>query len=171
MSTSERDADNLDMETVRELLHLVGESDINELKIERGGFKFHVRRGFPPPVPTYNPMVSTPQFGLPTPQMPQFAPPSLPGSTRVEIADPAIPPDGKLVTAPMVGTYYGSPSPKDPPFVTEGDEVKIGDPVGIIEAMKMMNTIESEFAGKVLRVLVKSGQPVEYGQPLLVIEA
>jgi acetyl-CoA carboxylase biotin carboxyl carrier protein len=70
----------------------------------------------------------------------------------------------------MVGTFYGAASPKDAPFVSEGDTIHAGDKVGIIEAMKMMNEIESEFAGRVARILVKNGQPVEFGQPLMVIE-
>lgn len=70
----------------------------------------------------------------------------------------------------MVGTFYAAPSPKDKPFVQEGDEVRVGDTVGIVEAMKMMNEIESDVAGRVARILVKNGQPVEYGQPLMVIE-
>jgi acetyl-CoA carboxylase biotin carboxyl carrier protein len=70
----------------------------------------------------------------------------------------------------MVGTFYGAASPKDPPFVQEGDEVHVGDSIGIIEAMKMMNEIETEVAGRVAKILVKNGQPVEYGQPLMVIE-
>jgi acetyl-CoA carboxylase biotin carboxyl carrier protein len=70
----------------------------------------------------------------------------------------------------MVGTYYSAPSPKDAPFVQEGDEVHAGDAVGIIEAMKMMNEIESDVGGRVARILVKNGQPVEYGQALMVIQ-
>jgi acetyl-CoA carboxylase biotin carboxyl carrier protein len=70
----------------------------------------------------------------------------------------------------MVGTFYATPSPKDPAFVNEGDMVKVGDRLCIVEAMKMMNEIESDVAGKVVKILVKSGQPVEFGQALIIIE-
>jgi acetyl-CoA carboxylase biotin carboxyl carrier protein len=70
----------------------------------------------------------------------------------------------------MVGTYYATPTPKDPPFVNEGDNVKSGDRLCIVEAMKMMNEIESDVSGRILKILVKNGQPVEFGQPLMIIE-
>jgi acetyl-CoA carboxylase biotin carboxyl carrier protein len=70
----------------------------------------------------------------------------------------------------MVGTFYVAPSPKDSPYVQEGDTIQAGDRVGIVEAMKMMNEIESEIAGRIVRILVKNGQPVEYGQPLMLVE-
>ena len=77
---------------------------------------------------------------------------------------------GQQVTAPMVGTFYSGPAPGAKPFVEVGTEVKPGDTLCVIEAMKMMNQIESEFAGRVVRVLVENGNPVEFGQPLFVIE-
>jgi acetyl-CoA carboxylase biotin carboxyl carrier protein len=70
----------------------------------------------------------------------------------------------------MVGTFYAAPSPRDEPFVQENDEIHAGDTVGIIEAMKIMNEVESEVTGRVTRILVQNAQPVEYGQPLMVIE-
>jgi acetyl-CoA carboxylase biotin carboxyl carrier protein len=70
----------------------------------------------------------------------------------------------------MVGTFYSGPNPKDPPFIHEGDTISPGDRIGIIETMKMMNEIESEVSGRVSRVLVQNGQPVEYGQPLMIVE-
>jgi acetyl-CoA carboxylase biotin carboxyl carrier protein len=79
-------------------------------------------------------------------------------------------PAGHTIVAPMVGTFYAASSPKDRPFVSEGDEIHVGDTVGIVEAMKMMNEIESDVSGRVARILVKNGQPIEYGQPLMVVE-
>jgi acetyl-CoA carboxylase biotin carboxyl carrier protein len=76
----------------------------------------------------------------------------------------------KAVTAPMVGTFYRAPSPDAPPFVAEGDQVDAGQTVCIIEAMKLFNEIQSEVRGRVARVLVENGTPVEYGQPLLLID-
>ncbi len=83
---------------------------------------------------------------------------------------PELAPNQRLVQSPMVGTFYRKPSPEAPPFVEEGDTVRKGQPLCIIEAMKMMNEIEAEMAGRVVRVLCESGQPVEYGQPLMVLE-
>ena len=84
-------------------------------------------------------------------------------------AKPSDLPAGDVVRAPMVGTFYASPAPDKPPFVTLGQAVKAGDTLGIIEAMKMFNPIEAEVSGTVLKVLTESGQPVEFDQPLFVI--
>jgi acetyl-CoA carboxylase biotin carboxyl carrier protein len=78
-------------------------------------------------------------------------------------------PDGEIVRSPMVGTFYGAPDPDSEPFVTEGQKVSRGDVLCLIEAMKMFNQIESEYSGTVAAVLVESGQPVEFDQPLFVI--
>lgn len=78
--------------------------------------------------------------------------------------------DGHVIRAPMVGTYYASPNPEAPPFVKIGQQVKAGDVLGIIEAMKMFNQIETDHAGTIIRILIENGQPVEYDQPLLIIE-
>ena len=77
---------------------------------------------------------------------------------------------GQPITAPMVGTFYAAPSPKDQPYIQEGDTIHPGDRVGIIETMKMMNEIEAEVGGRVTRILVQNGQPVEYGQALMLVE-
>ncbi|MGB5621785.1 MAG: acetyl-CoA carboxylase biotin carboxyl carrier protein, partial [Gammaproteobacteria bacterium] len=83
---------------------------------------------------------------------------------------PAPQPDGTVINAPMVGTYYASPAPGAKPFLEVGSEIQVGDVLCIIEAMKMMNQIEAEIAGRVVSVLVENGEPVEFGQPLFVIE-
>ena len=162
--------DTFGISAVRELLRLIEQSDITEILIERGDNKLHLKRGPAAPAPqpiTLAPMLQQPMAHVPlpsTPVQPMFAPsPTLEGPP-VEL------PAGHTITAPMVGTFYAAPSPKEPPFVQEGDEVRTGDAIGIIEAMKMMNEIETDVAGRVARILVKNGQPVEYGQPLMVIE-
>lgn len=168
--TTDSGADVFGLGAVRELLRLMNQTDITEILIERGDTKLHVKRGAQVPVnnlPAVAPIM--PAMGvtvpLPTnPVQPMFTPQPQPETPPVEM------PAGHTIVAPMVGTFYASPSPKDPPFVQEGDEIHVGDSVGIIEAMKMMNEIESEVSGRVARILVKNGQPVEYGQPLLVIE-
>ena len=168
--------DDFGLSALREVLELLKDSDISELKIERAGAKLHIRRGAPPaPAPT--PFMITPSLAAALPHAMQ--PPPLPPVAPFQqyAASPAAPaeapeaiPNGQSITSPMVGTFYGSPSPKDPAYVQEGDTIQPGDRVGIVEAMKMMNEIEAEIGGRVARILVKNGQPVEYGQPLMIIE-
>ncbi|MFV9505196.1 MAG: acetyl-CoA carboxylase biotin carboxyl carrier protein [Oscillochloridaceae bacterium umkhey_bin13] len=170
----EAGGDVFGLSAVRELLGMISDTDITEIVIERGDNKLHVKRGHAPqPHPvTLPPLIQQPLIQQPlihqplhsAPVQPLFAPAPAPEGPPVEL------PAGHTVTAPMVGTFYSSPSPKDPPFVQEGDEVRAGDSIGIIEAMKMMNEIESDIVGRVARILVKNGQPVEYGQALMVIE-
>jgi len=102
------------------------------------------------------------------PQMAAAAPAAPATQNAASLAAPAS--HGQQVTAPMVGTFYSGPAPGAKPFVEIGSEVKAGDTLCVIEAMKMMNQIESEFAGRVVSVLVENGNPVEFGQPLFVIE-
>ena len=78
--------------------------------------------------------------------------------------------EGHVINAPMVGIFYSSPSPEEPPFATTGQDIKTGDTLCIIEAMKIMNQIESDIAGKLVRVLAENGEAVEYGQPLFIID-
>lgn len=180
MTEGERDSagqsaeDEFGLGAVRELLRIINESDVSEISIERGSTRLHIKRGAPvhhAPAPLFvtpslaaNVQVpSAPPIGLA--QAPVHTPPPVTPAPEPE----ALPP-GNIIAAPMVGTFYAAPSPKDPPYVNEGDIIHVGDRVGIIEAMKMMNEIESEFAGRVVRILVKNAQPVEYGQPLMVIE-
>ncbi len=167
--TTEMPIDQTDpfgLAAVRELLQMLGQSDVYEITIERGDAKLHIKRGQPGGVilPASLPPASIAAPLPTTPVVPFVQPPPAPEGPPVEM------PAGHTITAPMVGTFYAAPSPKDRPFVQEGDEIRAGDTVGIIEAMKMMNEIESDVAGRVARILVKNGQPVEYGQPLMVIE-
>ncbi|NNJ11862.1 acetyl-CoA carboxylase biotin carboxyl carrier protein [Chloroflexales bacterium ZM16-3] len=159
--------DDFGLSAVRELLRLMNQTDITEILIERGDTKLHVKRNTAvPAVAAHTGTITAQQIAptAPAPVPPIFAPHPPPEGTHIAM------PAGHTVAAPMVGTFYAANSPKDPPFVQEGDEIHIGDSVGIIEAMKMMNEIESEVSGRVARILVKNGQPVEYGQPLMVVE-
>jgi acetyl-CoA carboxylase biotin carboxyl carrier protein len=173
--------DDFGLNALREVLRLISETDITEIKIERGGAKLHIRRGAA--APPSQPFFVTPSLAATLPHAMQSPlPPVAPFHQHTVAAAPqaAAPADsaeepeqmpaGQTITAPMVGTFYGAPSAKDSPYVHEGDTIQIGDRVGIIEAMKMMNEIESEVAGRVARILVQNGQPVEYGQPLMIIE-
>ena len=174
--------DDFGLNALREVLRLISENpDITEVKIERGGAKLHIRRGMA--AQPSQPFYVTPSLAATLPHaiqspLPPVAPfhqhalgpaphTTAPTNTAEE---PEQMPAGQTITAPMVGTFYAAPSAKDSPYVHEGDTVQVGDRVGIIEAMKMMNEIESEVAGRVARILVQNGQPVEYGQPLMIIE-
>jgi acetyl-CoA carboxylase biotin carboxyl carrier protein len=167
--------DDFGLSALREVLELLKDSDISELKIERSGSKLHIRRGAPP-APAATPFMITPSLAaaLPpavTPPLPPVAPFQQHAASPTAPAEAPEPiPHGQPITSPMVGTFYASPSPKDAPYIQEGDTIQPGDRVGIVEAMKMMNEIEAEIGGRVARILVKNGQPVEYGQPLMIIE-
>ena len=146
---------------VRELLRLICQTDITELSLERGEAKIHVKRtlyGTPMPVAAPAMAAVPPPGGFPA------------GTQGVPAAaDVFAAPTGTPINSPMVGTYYASPSPKDPPYIKVGDEVHPGDVVGIVEAMKMMNEIECEIHGRVTAIHVENAQPVEYGQVLMMI--
>jgi len=150
------------IDEVRELIKLVNESDISELSIERGDTRLHIKRNQPQVAPV---MVHS---SMPVAQVPAATAVMAPAAAVAPAPEPVV--SGHQITSPMVGTFYATPSPKDPPFVSEGDTVKVGDRLCIVEAMKMMNEIESDVAGKVVKILVKSGQPVEFGQALIIIE-
>ncbi len=150
---------------IRELLRLIAGGDIAEVLIERGDARVHIKRAIAQPqlmpvVPGTMPHIAAPI----APFSQAAAPLAAPAETEVEAET------GIIITAPMVGTFYGSAAPKDPPYVRVGDEVRPGDVLGIIEAMKIMNEIECEIQGRVVQILAESGQPVEYGQPLMIIE-
>ncbi len=159
----EQRKDVLLTDEVRELVALIKNSDIAELLIEHGNARLHIKRttALPP----------SPASGVaPYAVMPGTADSA--GSIAVpplEQAEVELPP-GVTITAPIVGTFYRASGPKDPPYVEEGDEVQPGDMLGIIEAMKIMNEIECEVHGRIVRILVENAQPVEYGQPLMIIE-
>ncbi len=148
----------MDIRKVKKLIELLEESGISEIEISEGEESVRISRYPKPGAVTMQAQAAAPA---------QAAPAAAP--TPVAAAAPA-PIRGQQVTAPMVGTFYSGPAPGSKPFVEIGSEVKPGDTLCVIEAMKMMNQIESEFAGRVVSVLVENGSPVEFGQPLFVIE-
>jgi len=165
-------ADEFGLAAVRELLHLISETDVTEIQIERGAAKLHIKRGTTPAPLMITPAlahgVAHAQAAAPaTPVAATFG--HAPGApaTPVEYEPPA---GSQVVSSPMVGTFYNSPSPKDAAYIHEGDLIQPGDVIGLVEAMKIMNEIDSEFAGRVTKILVTNGQPVEYGQALMVVE-
>jgi acetyl-CoA carboxylase biotin carboxyl carrier protein len=155
----------MDLRKLKTLIDLVSESGISELEVTEGEGKVRIVKNAPP--------VYVQQPGNFAPQFPVTA--SAPGvhSEAPAVAGPATPaaaaPQGHVVTSPMVGTFYRAPSPGADPFVQVGDSVKEGQTICIIEAMKLLNEIESDQAGVIKEILVENGQAVEYGQPLFVI--
>jgi acetyl-CoA carboxylase biotin carboxyl carrier protein len=159
------EVDDFGLSAVRELLQLLSQTDITEIQIERGGSRLHIKRS----LPVAAPIAAAPTMAV-APTTAQALPlPTLTIPSSAGEGDHLLP-GQSTITAPMVGTYYAAPSPKDKPYVEEGDIIQPGDRVGLVEAMKMMNEIESEVAGRIVRLLVKNGQPVEYGQVLMVVE-
>lgn len=151
----------MDIRKLKKLIELVEESGIAELEISEGEESVRISR-YPEGSITYAPPPQAPaSFASPAPAAGEAA-------ASPAQAEPAA--RGVEVTAPMVGTFYTSPSPGAKPFVEIGTEVAPGDTLCIIEAMKMMNQIEAEVAGRVVSILVEDGNPVEFGQPLFIIE-
>jgi acetyl-CoA carboxylase biotin carboxyl carrier protein len=148
----------MDIRKVKKLIELLEESGIAELEIREGEESVRISRLMSGvPMPAMHAVHVTPPVAAPVAQV------VAPGPA------PAVRPEGHVITAPMVGTFYASPSPAAPPFVKVGQAVKVGDPLCIIEAMKIMNPIEADKAGTVVSVLADNGQPVEFEQPLFVI--
>jgi acetyl-CoA carboxylase biotin carboxyl carrier protein len=150
----------MDIRKVKKLIELLEQSNVAEIEIHEGEESVRISRHGG----------TTPLF------MPQSVPMAPPGTATATTASTS--PDdqlldglaGEIVRSPMVGTFYRAPAPGSAPFVEEGQKVKAGDTLCIIEAMKILNQIECEQAGTVRRILVENGQPVEYNQPLFVIE-
>jgi acetyl-CoA carboxylase biotin carboxyl carrier protein len=155
----------MDIRKIKKLIELLEESGLAEIEITEGEESVRIARNTQstPVVTQYSaaPAQAAPAAAAPTPAAAPPAPAAAPAPAAR---------DENLVTAPMVGTFYASPTPGAKSFVEVGQEVRVGQVLCIIEAMKMMNQIESERAGKVVAVLAKNGEPVEFGQPLFAIE-
>jgi acetyl-CoA carboxylase biotin carboxyl carrier protein len=150
----------MDLRKLKTLIELVESSGIAELEIEEGEERVRITRT----------VASGPaSTAAPAPVTAVTAPAAAPAPALAEVPATPVEPEGHLVKSPMVGTFYRAASPGTKPFVEAGDSVQVGDTLCIIEAMKLMNEIESDKAGVVKQVLVENGQPVEFGQPLVVI--
>jgi acetyl-CoA carboxylase biotin carboxyl carrier protein len=155
----------MNQKELRELIDFLIEKDISEFELERGDVKVRIKRG------GLDPSAVVAHAGIPA-----AVPVSTPAPTqapRASVSAPAAPPppaaeeeDLHVVKSPIVGTFYESPSPGSPPFLKIGDVVEAGQVLCIIEAMKLMNEIESDIAGELVKKFVSNSQPVEYGQPL-----
>ena len=159
-----------DHDQLRQLLALLGESDIQEFKLKGDYFRLEVRRNLPSPAPATVTMVQAPAG--PPPLAPE--PAAQVGVVPVPSAQPppaaSVRSDLQAVTAPMVGTFYRSSAPGEAAFVEVGSRISAGQPVCILEAMKLMNELECEFSGEVVEILVENGTPVEFGQVLMRIK-
>jgi acetyl-CoA carboxylase biotin carboxyl carrier protein len=149
----------MDIRKVKKLIELLEESGVAEIEIKEGEESVRISRQG-----TVAPQMYAPQpMPVPTPAPAPAAAPAAEAGAPEEIS-------GHVVRSPMVGTFYRAPSPGAKAFVEEGQSVKVGDTLCIIEAMKLLNQIEADKAGVIKAVLVENGQPVEYNQPLFVIE-
>jgi len=162
----------MEYKQIQELIKAINKSNISELSIEEGDFKITIKQAQTineTQVVAYQPM---PQM-MPAAQAP-VAIPAAPAAAPAAPATPAAAPaaDANLITikSPMIGTFYRSSSPDKPPFVNVGDEIKPGKVLCIIEAMKLFNEIESEVSGKIVKILIDDASPVEYDQPLFLVE-
>ncbi len=161
----------MEFKQIQELIKAINKSNISELSVEEGDFKITIKQAQ---------TISETQFvavQAPMPQMlPQAAPApvALPQAAPAPAALPAAAPaaSDKLITikSPMIGTFYRSSAPDKPSFVNVGDDIKQGDVLCIVEAMKLFNEIESEVSGKIVKVLIDDASPVEYDQPLFLVE-
>jgi oxaloacetate decarboxylase alpha subunit len=160
----------MNLQEIKELIKIIDETEISELNLESDGVKVIIRKGpavasgLPVMAPAHQPVAvqAVAQSEVQQVTLAEAAAPKAPEPVALE--------NTETITSPMVGTFYQSPAPDAPPYVELGQQVKVGQPVCILEAMKLMNEIESEVEGKVIQILVENGQPVEFGQPLFIIQ-
>ncbi|PKN15446.1 MAG: acetyl-CoA carboxylase biotin carboxyl carrier protein [Deltaproteobacteria bacterium HGW-Deltaproteobacteria-24] len=153
----------MDFKDIKELIKVFDKSELSKLKVKEGDFEISMGKGADGYVTVAQPQTSfVPQTAAPVAPMVQ--------SPAQETAAPVSKAKGDTINAPMIGTYYSSPSPDSAPFVKVGDTVKAGQSLCILEAMKIMNEVEAECDCKILEILVKDAEPVEYDMPLFVIE-
>jgi acetyl-CoA carboxylase biotin carboxyl carrier protein len=162
----------MDINEIQALIKFVAKSGVSEVELESKGFKIVIKTGnastrieqvmVPAAAPVAMPVAAAPVAAAAAPAAPAADKPA-----AATVAD-----ESKLITikAPMIGTFYRSSGPDKPPFVNVGDEITAGKPICIIEAMKLFNEIESEVSGRIVKVLVDDAKPVEYDQPLFLVE-
>jgi len=147
-----------DHQQLRDLLDQLSKSDIQEFRLEAEDFRLEVRRNLPALVTTAPPPEAAPVAVAPAAAAAPAPPPPATVASRSDL---------QPITAPMVGTFYRSPAPGEPPFVDLGTRIRAGQTVCILEAMKLMNELEAEVSGEVVEILVEDGTPVEFGQVLM----
>jgi len=163
-------AEDLSLSEIKQLIELISEKQFNEFELERGSFRLRLSKG-----------LERTSVGHTAPEPAVIPPPVAPASLVPSVAAPAPMPAAApasaspeeslhILTSPIVGTFYRSPSPTAAPFVNVGDSVHAGKVVCIIEAMKLMNEIQADASGTIAKIYVENGQPVEFGQPLFGIK-
>jgi len=160
----------MNQKELKELIEFLIEKDITEFELERGDVKVRIKRGTEQLVSVTAPVVPYAAVPGPVAASPAAHPPAtIPAAPHAKETAPAADEGIHTVKSPIVGTFYESPSPGSPPFVKPGDTVEVGQILCIVEAMKLMNEIESDVAGEIVKMLVSNGQPIEYGQELFAI--
>jgi acetyl-CoA carboxylase biotin carboxyl carrier protein len=163
----------MNQKEIRELIEFLIDKDIAEFELERGDVKLRVKRG------GVHAVAAAPVITVAAPAPPPMAAASAPAASAAPVAAapaPAAPAaedelaGTHIIKSPIVGTYYESPSPGAPPFAKPGDTVSVGQVLCIVEAMKLMNEIESDYSGTIVKCFVTNGQPVEYGQQLFAVK-
>lgn len=163
---------NVNIKDLKKLIDLMRKAELTEVDIEQEGLKIKLRKGSEPQVAFSAPAAQAPAAPAPVAQAPAAPAPvaAAPAAAPPAASEVPVSKSGLTITAPMVGTFYSASNPENPPFIQEGDRVEIGKTVCIIEAMKLMNEIKAEVSGRVVKVMVENAQPVEYGQPLFIVE-
>jgi acetyl-CoA carboxylase biotin carboxyl carrier protein len=152
---------------LKELIEFLVEKDISEFELERGDVKIKVKRAGEHMVVHARPEI--PYVAVPVPQVPAPALAAAAAPQTPAVAEPLALENLHIVKSPIVGTFYEAPSPGAPPFVKVGDSVEVGQVLCIVEAMKLLNEIESDVAGEIVKKMGSNGQPIEYGQELFSI--
>ena len=155
----------MNQKELKELIEFLKEEDITEFELERGDFKVRIKRGVTVATPVAIPVATPVPIPQPISAAGEATPPPAAPSRSAAPAEEGL----HIVKSPIVGTFYESPSPGSPPFVKPGDAIETGQVLCIIEAMKLMNEIEADASGEIVKRLVNNGQPVEYGQALFSI--
>jgi acetyl-CoA carboxylase biotin carboxyl carrier protein len=160
----------MNQKELKELIEFLKEQDIAEFELERGDVKVRIKRAMAAAPAAETRFIAMPAVS-PVPEASAASPAAPAAPVPATVPPAAIPPEEALysVRSPIVGTFYESPSPGAPPFAKAGDTVEVGQVLCIVEAMKLMNEIESDIAGEVVKKLVSNGQPIEYGQELFAI--
>lgn len=155
----------MDLKLIKNIIELISDSDVNEVSIEEGDFKIKVKKSA-----DVEQQITYAQAAPAVQSQPVQAQPAPAASTDAKAPEASAPATaGEVINSPIVGTFYESPSPDSDPFIKVGDKVTKGQTLCIVEAMKIMNEIESEFSGTITEILVKDGQAVEFDQPLFKI--
>ncbi|HWK56636.1 MAG TPA: acetyl-CoA carboxylase biotin carboxyl carrier protein [Parapedobacter sp.] len=155
----------MDIKQIQDLIKFVAKSGVNEVAIEEEDFKITIKTN---QAPTY--VTATVPTAAPAPLPAAASAAPAPEAPKAEVPKAEDTSNYVTIKSPMIGTFYRSPSPDKPVFVNVGDEVSTGKVVCIVEAMKLFNEIESEVSGKIVKILVDDAQPVEYDQPLFLVE-